>query len=942
MSDDSMMATAVRLVLNLLPADDLTLDVIQEKAGAVVQMLAGMGPAPDLDALVRQVEALTIVIQQGDAQSLFDPEGHIDWLGERRSEIAWSFWSRYRHYLDDQTTPLQVVRRLDSVTDGILAKLEDPRRPGPWDRRGLVVGQVQSGKTMNYTGLVCKAADAGYRLVVVLAGIHNSLRSQTQLRLDEGFLGFDSQYQQRSDNTETNHFIGVGRLPGHERLYAGSLTTSKESGDFKSDRAKSLALPVVDVPVLLVVKKHAGIIKYIHDWITGIQGVIDPETGRKIVKDVALLVIDDESDNASIDVSSEATVDPTPINREVRRLLHAFNRSSYVGYTATPYANIYSDPDADHDTYGQDVFPRSFIDVLRAPTNYFGPERIFGIGDAADERGALPIHHTIDDHVAWMPPGHKKDWAPPEEEFPATLRLAMLDFILSNAARRARGQETSHNSMLVHVTYLQAVQAKVAEQVEETLLSIKDRMRYGEAPTEQKVIDELADRWGNSFVPTTDWFAEADPTLVPLTFADIEPHLLPALDKIQVRTMNGHSKDALDYYENRMTGLSVIAIGGNKLSRGLTLEGLTVSYYLRASRMYDTLMQMGRWFGYRPGYEDLCRLYTTPDLRTWYREITVATAELQVELEEMAAQGATPKDYGLRVRTSAAGLSITAANKMRSAQRVRVSFSGAVPETVLFDVRPQVLNANNEALNDFVHSLIADEGQPAVDRNSNLVWTGVDGDDVASRFFERYKSDPMAWRVRPDLISRYIKSAVREGELGGWTVVLVSNNKAKDAGRSVTYGGLEVGLTTRSLIQDGEPGQRERELKDEHRYAIRRILSPADEWIDLSADQQAAALAETIRRYGENPGTRTSTPTSPSGPAVRAQRSVDQPLLLIYPLDNSERREDVEAPMVGFCVSFPFSSVAIDAEYAVNAIWRRLQDEGYITDDDEDEDEEIW
>ena len=220
-----------------------------------------------------------------------DTKGHQEWLAEKRSETSWKFWDRYRRYLEDnQLTPPKVVRRLDEVTDNILSKLEDPTRSGPWDRRGLVVGQVQSGKTSNYTGLVCKAADAGYRLIVVLAGVHNSLRSQTQLRLDEGFLGFDSQFQQRSDEAGQNHFIGAGQLPGFERLYAGSLTTSLESGDFKAARAKSLALPVVDVPVLLVVKKHARIIKYIHSWITGMQGTYDPESGRKIVFDVPLSI----------------------------------------------------------------------------------------------------------------------------------------------------------------------------------------------------------------------------------------------------------------------------------------------------------------------------------------------------------------------------------------------------------------------------------------------------------------------------------------------------------------------------------------------------------------------------------------------------------------------------------------------------------------------------
>ena len=931
-STADQLGVAVRRVLTMLPETDVHQDSIEAAAADVVAMLARRGPAPDRDALIRLVESLTVVIQD-EGESLFDREGHIEWLSVRRGEIDWRFWNRYRHLLEDRLTPPQVVRRLDAVTDQIIGKLEDPARPGPWDRRGLVVGQVQSGKTSNYIGLISKAADAGYRLIVVLAGIHNSLRSQTQLRLDEGFLGFDSQYQQRSDTQETNHFIGAGRLLGHGRLYAGSLTTSKESGDFRANRARSLALPVVDVPVLLVVKKHAKIISYIHDWITGMQGVFDPEANRRIVRDISLLVIDDEADNASIDTSSDHTEDPTATNREIRKLLHAFDRSSYVGYTATPFANIYVDPDEDHEKFGQDIFPRSFIEVLRSPSNYFGPERIFGLAEGGDGRGALPIYHEITDQTDWMPPGHKKDWDPPVEAFPQSLTDAMLDFVLSNAARAARGQSREHNSMLIHVTHFQDVQRRVTDQVEDALLTIRDRLRYGDAPSESQMVDELRARWVEHFEPTTAWFADADRSLPGLGWADIEPHLVPAVEKIQTRTMNGYSKEALDYYDNRDTGLSVIAIGGNKLSRGLTLEGLSVSYYLRASRMYDTLMQMGRWFGYRPGYEDLCRLYTTRDLRSWYREITEATAELQAELEEMAAQRATPKEYGLRVRTSPAGLSITAANKMRNAQKVRVSFSGGVPETVLFDVREPILRSNTATLTHFVERL-REQQEPASGQTGNFVWTDVQGDIITSAFFDLYRADPMSWRVRPDLISRYIRSALNHDELRRWTVALVNNRDG--AATSADFGGLTVGMTVRSLIDDGETDSRKLELRDERRYAIRRILNPADELTDITQDQYERALEATRTQYDVNPGRRKSRPTEPSGPAIRAQRSTDQALLLLYPIDNSKHRQLVAEPMIGFCASFPHSDVEVDAEYAVNSIWRRLQDEGPGADDAED------
>ncbi len=918
------MQRAVRLVLNMLPDQAVTSEIIRDEAEAVVGMLQRRDQAPELQDLIRHVEELVNVRQDGGA-SLVDPAGHEAWLGERRAQGSWEYWDRYRLYLEDvQQYPRAVVLRLDDVTDSILSKLEDPRRKGPWDRRGLVVGQVQSGKTSNYTGLVCKAADAGYKLIVVLAGIHNSLRSQTQLRLDEGFLGFDSQAQTRdNDGDQAGHYIGAGAMPGVKRLRAGSLTTSAETGDFKTAAAQRLALPIGDMPVILVIKKHAGIIRNVHTWITTMHGeVVAPN--RKVVSDIPLLVIDDEADNASIDTSKEESEDPTAINRELRRLLHSFDKSAYVGYTATPFANIYASPDESHATLGEDIFPRSFIEVLRAPSNYFGPERVFGLD--SEERGAIPIHRTIDDFDEWMPNGHKKHWLPPRDEFPESLREAVLDFVLTCAARRARGQAQEHNSMLIHVTRFQDVQERVKEQVEELLLFVKDRIRHGDGDG-PSLIEELYQRWDQQYVPTSSWFREDDPALDVPEWEKVRAELHPAVTKIQLRTMNGKSRDALDYYENRNVGLSVIAIGGDKLSRGLTLEGLTVSYYLRASKMYDTLMQMGRWFGYRPRYEDLCRLYTTADLRSWYREITQASDELRAELEEMAAQGATPRDYGLRVRTSPAGLSVTAANKMRRAQKVRLSFSGANPETVLFDVRTDALSRNRAALETLVAALGASSGV----RKGNPLWTGDIGLHVG-QFLEAYKSDPMAWRVRPDLIASYIRRCINAGELDDFSVALINNQNGGSGRTSVA--GHDIGLTKRALLPDGEVNRRQRELEQEHRYAIRRILSPPDELLDLDDVQVAEALAGTVRDWEADPRDR-AVPTAPSGPRIRATRRSSQGLMLIYVLTNAGHEEHVGEPMVGFFLSFPHSEHDIAAEYAVNPVWQQLQAEGLIDDEQE-------
>ncbi len=355
----------------------------------------------------------------------------------------------------------------------------------------MLVGQVQSGKTANYTGLVCKAADAGYKVIVVLAGMHNSLRSQTQRRLDEGFLGLDSRTGRGF--TGTQRALGVGE-GGMKHPGAISMTSSEENGDFSKAIASRIAARIDrdSQPVLLVLKKNATILRNFTEWVTSIHERPHPETGRMVVPDLPLLVIDDEADNASVntkDVEMEvdedgkvvAETDPTTINRLIRKLLFSFEQSAYVGYTATPFANIFIYEDQESPTYGEDLFPRSFILRIKPPSNYMGPAEVFGVTPeeygAEEERRGLPIVRTVDDTDDWIPDRHKKTWMP--GPIPPSLKKAMRSFVVSCAARAARGDRTVHNSMLVHVTRFVAVQAHVAEQIEAELLSLTNQLRYG-------------------------------------------------------------------------------------------------------------------------------------------------------------------------------------------------------------------------------------------------------------------------------------------------------------------------------------------------------------------------------------------------------------------------------------------------------------------------------
>lgn len=910
--------TALQLAQTMLnPVDELTVEIIRRKVAAVVAMLRSENGAVALDEeqLVRELEA-RYTIHIGSWAALDDDQGHLPWLPDRRGEIQWRFWRRYERFLREEKGWIPgSLNRLGEITDAVLERLEDPQRPGAWDRRGLVVGSVQSGKTANYIGLICKAADAGYRLIVVLAGMHSNLRSQTQRRIDEGFLGYNTELRMRY--SQDNQRIGVGRLRGERLLAVHPLTRTGDQGDFKAAVADRVgAMLGSSEPIILVVKKHSSILENLLEWALAVQGVTDPATGRKVVRDVPLLLIDDEADNASINTMPVPVPGPgetaedynvTAINGKIRRLLESFEKKAYVGYTATPFANIFISPTATSERYGDDIFPRHFVINVPTPGNYVGPARVFGLTADPDagieEVQPLPIVRKVSDHEEAFPFKHRKEHVPPY--LPGSLEAAIRAFILVCAARRARGQAADHNSMLVHVTRWIDVQARVDELIKDYLKGLQDRMAYGEGNAPEPVIAELERMWKDDFEPTSQSMPEYAGQ--PVTWEQVRAELHAAASRIQVQRVYGNSRDALSYAKHP-SGLNVIAIGGDKLSRGLTLEGLSVSYYLRASRMYDTLMQMGRWFGYRPGYLDLCRLYTTAELIEWYRHITLADAELRKEFDYMAAIDATPEQYALRVRTHPEGLLITAMNKMQASTEMQVSYSGQIAELTRFHLDPERVERNLRTTETFL------AGLPQPTRAGELgtcLWSGVPGDTVAT-FLSRMLTHPATEKANVTRLAAYIRGQMGRSELLDWTVALVSNTR-----KSVpaTIAGYDVGLVWRKPA-DG--------ITDHYAVGQDRILNPTDEYLDLTEEEVERALEITrARRRAQG----RAEPKRPDDKVIREEmRPATRGLLLLYPLlPPDSLYPDGTKPIIGFAVSFPRSERVQPVRYRVNEIYWRQQ-----------------
>lgn len=837
------------------------------------------------------------------------------------------YFGRYRSYLKRADFDDAAIDQLELDCERVLKQCANPELTidvSERKKRGLVVGDVQSGKTANYIGLINLACDYGYKIIVLLAGMTDSLRQQTQSRVDEGMIGAISDSIGGSEIT----YIGVSEAEVMKQHYAVPLTNNEN--DFVKFVKKNLNATSGDFnkPIILVVKKNSSVLSQVCDWL---------KRGKNNITSENILIIDDEADNASVN-TKKTDLDPSKINGHIRNLFNNFPIASYVGYTATPFANVFVNPEGD-DEY-KDLFPSDFIVLLNAPSNYYGATKVFSFDGDKHSRF---IRCLDEGEKNFLPAKHKKD----EYKFmvmPDSMKEAVLCFLLNNVIRTLMGKNDKHRSMLINISVYNSMHQDIKDVVEKYITSLKN------------IIEQDSFKSGSSFIQNDDMY-----TLYGLymgysdvigkeidyyetfrkkyTWEEIQSGLYDEISKFEVAVINNkNKKNRFSYSDERFkeNGARVIAIGGYVLSRGLTLEGLMISYFSRNSSAYDSLLQMCRWFGYRPGYEDLCRIYISPINIMNFRAVIDAVENLKMQFREMIIKKKKPEHFGLMVQESPDSLEtsllITSRNKMYNTGVIVhvINYGGTYADTSKLYIEPKI---NME--------------------NKNVV------DRLLAQYEEKIETYTSSKVKKPRCLIRSVKKndiaqCIRELKIPYENTKFDVENLADYIERNTTYGDWDVVIASgdsRNVSYHGQTAAKRSFRKRQGERIVRigdtnnRIIDPNVFGIGLT-EQQLVEVANhaKLRVASTGKGNENNyTVTDYLSVTNRMPMFVIYPMELIAP-DNCESEEknclnhmDVTLPMFGFAIGFPKREEAEKMKYRANKV--KIKEIESRRNDPEDEEE---
>lgn len=838
-------AGLAKLIRNELPGHGHDLD---GAVGAVKATIVEISGVVDEAAIAEALEIVRVELQVIEilhpGNSMFGQKPN--WYGGPRPGDR--HWPAHHSYLSNvKKWEPTTIESIDRTSTEVVALLANPAEEN-FSCRGLVVGHVQSGKTASMTAVIAKAIDAGYNLVIILAGLTDKLRQQTQRRMEKDLVACNPILWRR-------------------------LTSADIKGDFRRPSHGSLE-HFVDKAQIAVVKKNVGPLRQLLDAIQKMQ----PVERRKL----RVLLIDDEADQASPNAASKE-LDMTAINEKLREIVAAFPAISYIGYTATPFANVFIDPYAQNGDGLDDLYPRDFITALPRPTGYFGTEQLFGRppidpeNEADDEAGIDMIRNVPDEEEKFLQPPSRKEKDKFNPKPVPSLERAVLYFLACCAARRARGQAGQHMTMLVHTSAYVVLHQRLAAMIEAWLSVNGPDLQSGTGP----VSGELREIWDEE----AGRLPEDITTARPINTEEVFEQLPAVLNALKVVIENGASDDRIDYEEKPQT---YIVVGGSVLARGLTLEGLTVSYFLRTANQYDTLLQMGRWFGYRRGYEDLPRIWMPSGLRLNFRALAGIEAEIREEISDYAEHGETPMDFAVKVR-AIPGMAITAAAKMRKARRCDVNYWGRHVQTIRFDHRDDEIVASNWLAAGHLIESALELGLKSMHADG-ILFEGVPKATIL-QFLRDYRINANHRDLSNSILVDFVEGSTEL--LQKWNVGIIQPSRGPNSKKGL--GPLvDIKLSRRSRLDDGDPSKP---------ADIKALMSRRDVLFDCPKDMAKPQDTdwETLK-------------------SARKGAGIEVPLLLLYPIDakspaavpaegKKSVRVDLDAvdDLVGIGIVFPGS-----------------------------------
>lgn len=862
--------------LNRLITDDssIELDDLRSRAHQVAPILTPALIAADIESVIDDIiELRKVELRLGIG--VVDQAEFTEWIEERKPTVELTRWNAYRELLFERNWAPNVIANLDAQTDRLVELMGDPTVDGEWGRRGLAIGEVQSGKTATYVGVLNKAIDYGYNLIVIIGGHTEDLRRQTQQRVDSDLLGFDSAFtEDHIDATQAKRLVGVGLIDG--TTHTNVLTTTNSDFNSAAKRTSRVAIGGA-VPTVFVVKKNAAVLRNLANYLKQQHA-----SGRL---SVPLVVIDDEADWASINTRGEDDV--AAVNGAIRELLNSATRSSYMAITATPFANVLID-DANED----DLFPRHYIQALESPSNYSGISRYFGDGESPGEH-AHALIDDVADCVAMLPYSHKRTHL--VTELPESLHDAIATFLVGVGVRRLRGDGSSPAAMMVNVSRFNDIQTRIHGLTQAAVLDLLDAAAA-----------EFAMPSGGDMSPATHRLMrmyEREYSHVEFTWQQIRAELIDVLRDVRIELVNGRTTNERARRRSEMSAaareeedrLPTIYVGGNVLARGLTLNGLQVSYFVRRAGAADTLLQMGRWFGYRPRYEDLVRIWIDSDVVDLFGYVAEISDDLRRSMREMNAMKLTPEHFGIKIRRHPETFMVTAASKQRAGEFYdgKVLVHGHKFESVALPPEWDARARNRAALRALVTEAeeVTHYETTASEHSGHMIWRGVPRGAVERFFlaFRGHDSDPYFGLGNPTAtvpqIAQYLGEAVNGA---AWDVVLVNGSGGSHA------------ITAN--IKQAASARNQLDLLDGRLYFANRRVATGSDIRNVIPRSALRELQESLN--DEEKLTETTI----------VRRGLQRPAILLYSVSSKELPDSIETPIAAVVLAFPGLSPQEEAQ----------------------------